>query len=97
MKTDPAAPHVEGQIDTGDVVYHAPSKERWVVAYVEGERLSWCGWPPGNAYLADCTLVKKATDSEKMALLAQMAEMHSDDPRKRYAQRILKELAEVRP
>lgn len=45
-------------IDTGDHVHHAPSGEDWVVAYVAADRLAWCGWPQGQAALADCTLLK---------------------------------------
>ena len=32
-------------IDTADHVKHGPSGETWVVAYVEDDRLAWCGWP----------------------------------------------------
>lgn len=55
----------EQTIDTGDHVYHRPSRETWVVARVEGDKLYWCGWPPGRADLSDCELVKKATESER--------------------------------
>ncbi len=48
-------------IDTGDIVLHGPTEERWVVACVQGDRLSWVGWPEGTALLSDCTLVEKAT------------------------------------
>ena len=35
-------------IDTGDTVKHGPTGETWVVAYVQGDRLAWCGWPEGE-------------------------------------------------
>jgi hypothetical protein len=44
---------VSTTIDTADHVLHGPSGETWVVAYVEGDRLAWCGWPEGEAKLAD--------------------------------------------
>lgn len=55
-------------IDTGDIVLHGPTGEEWVVKRVTGNRLEWCGWPPGSADLADCTLIKKATPEGRAAL-----------------------------
>jgi hypothetical protein len=60
-------------IDTRDHVFHIPTGETWVVAYVQGKRLAWCGWPEGEAALADCTLVHKATEVQRAALLESMA------------------------
>jgi hypothetical protein len=71
-------------IDTADHVLHGPSGEAWVVAYVKGDRLAWCGWPQGEAALADCTLLKKATPAERDRLLIDMADC-SNDPRAIYA------------
>lgn len=78
------------KIDTGDYVLHAPTGEKWTVAFVDHDRLWWCGWPEGTAALADCTLVKKATAAERHKLLKDMAA--SDGPRARYAQRALEEI-----
>lgn len=73
-------------IDTADVVIHGPTQERWVVAYVQGDRLAWCGWPLGEAKLSDCTLVTVASDEARMKLLNQMAAMNDQgDSRCRYA------------
>ena len=72
-------------IDTGDVVRHNPTGEEWVVAYVKGDRLAWCGWPEGEGQLSDCTLVKAATDDERRQLLERMAVMDSTDSRCRFA------------
>lgn len=73
-------------IDTADVVFHKPSGERWVVAFVRGENLAWCGWPQGQAELSDCELVKKATPEEREKLLKEMAAMNDrNDPRYGYA------------
>ncbi len=66
-------------IDTGDYVKHGPTGESWVVAYVDGDRLAWCGWPPGEARLADCELIQKAVPGERDKLLHRMADMRLDD------------------
>ena len=66
------------QIDTADHVRHGPSGEEWVVAYVRGDRLAWCGWPQGEALLADCTLIHKATEQERASLLQDMAAIPGD-------------------
>jgi len=60
----PAAPSAE-PIQTGDHVHHAPTGETWVVKRVIGDKLEWCGWPPGQAELSDCTLIEKAADVAK--------------------------------
>jgi hypothetical protein len=72
-------------IDTGDRVLHGPTGEKWVVAYVQDDRLAWCGWPEGSAQLSDCTLIEKATPEYRDELLRAMTEMKGDDARKRYA------------
>ena len=60
-------------IRTGDTVFHRPSGETWLVAYVDGDRLAWCGWPEGEAQLADCELVKSCTDERHWALVEEIA------------------------
>ena len=56
-------------IDTGDSVLHRPTGEKWVVACVQGNDLSWCGWPAGYAKLSDCELLEKATPEAREKLL----------------------------
>ena len=51
-------------IRTGDTVLHKPSGEKWLVAYVQGEYLAWCGGPEGEAKLADCELGRACTDEQ---------------------------------
>ena len=62
-------------IDTGDVVFHKPTGEKWLVAYVNNNRLYWCGWPPGCADLQDCELVKKATPKYKEKIVSEILSM----------------------
>ena len=72
--------------DTGDEVPHRPTGEQWVVAYVQGDRLAWLGWPQGEAAVADCDLVKRCTPEKRQKWLLELAGMRDDsDPRCRYA------------
>ena len=86
---------LDAPIDTADHVYHAPSGEAWVVAYVRGDRLAWCGWPEGEAALADCTLVKKAAPAERDKLLREMATSNMNDARAVTARRRIAAMAEA--
>lgn len=77
-------------IKTGDRVFHRPSGETWVVAFVRGDDLAWCGWPEGVARLADCELVKSCTEEESLTLIQEMAAMHdTSDHRCRWAKQEL--------
>jgi hypothetical protein len=77
-------------IDTGDVVRHEPTGERWIVAYVLDGRLAWLGWPPGEAAASDCTLVTKATPEARASYLRALADMRdASDRRCRYARQRL--------
>lgn len=60
------------EIDTGDAVRHVPTGETWIVAYVRGAYLAWCGWPPGEARVSDCTLPAKASPEERVALMREL-------------------------
>lgn len=84
-------------IDTGDYVLHHPTGEQWVVACVEGEYLSWCGWPEGMAKLSDCELLEKATPESKEKLLHQLADTTSNDHRSRFARHILSTRKQAAP
>lgn len=66
------------KIRCGDHVKHGPSGETWVVAYVNGEHLAWCGYPEGEAKLADCTLVKTASDYDHFELTIALADSKHD-------------------
>lgn len=52
------------EIRRGDHVFHRPSREKWVVMSVDGEHMSWCGWPPGRARISDCLLTYRPTKDE---------------------------------
>lgn len=83
---------------TGDSVYHRPSGETWLVAFVRDDELVPCGWPFTYAKASDCELRRAATDEEHHALLVRMSEMNNqNDARCRYARWKLAEPPEVRP
>jgi hypothetical protein len=83
---DPCGPDSRTEFDTADVVFHKPTNEHWLVAYVKDDRIAWCGWPEGEAKTEDCALVKKATNEERNYLLKSLAGMTGIDRRKAYAQ-----------
>lgn len=60
---------------SGDHVHHKPSGEKWVVAWADAETgyMSPCGWPTCQAKIADCEIVKSATDEECRRTVAEMA------------------------
>jgi hypothetical protein len=60
------------ELRAGDTVYHRPSKETWTVAYVDGARLSWCGWPYGEAEIADCDVITRCSEAYHIKLLKQI-------------------------
>lgn len=72
-------------IRTGDAVLHKPSGEDWLVAYVQGEYLAWCGWPEGEALLTDCELIRACTDEQHWKLVREIAASASG-ARARWAQ-----------
>ena len=82
---------------TGDAVFHKPTGETWLVAYVDEVRgeLVPCGWPMCFARISDCELRESATDSESEELLQHLAAMpgHEHDARRSWAQRVLRERA----
>ena len=83
-------------IRTGDTVLHRPSGETWLVAYVDGDRLAWCGWPEGEARLEDCELVKSCTDERHWALVEKIAHSASGT-RARHCQWMLAERLKAQP
>lgn len=78
---------------TGDIVRHRPLGEEWVVAYVDGDRLAWVGWPPGQALVTDCELVEECSVEESERLLRQLADSKGGpgDKRVNMARRLLGE------
>lgn len=81
-------------IDTGDRVFHRPTRETWLVALADGDRVYWCGWPYGTAEMGDCLLTYKATPVERHELLLELAKMNDPgDRRCRHARRVLQEIA----
>jgi hypothetical protein len=88
--TAETASHAGCIVRAGDIVHHEPTGEDWVVAYVDGEYLGWCGWPAGEAKLSDCWLKKTCTDEEHLHRLQEIAK--SDGKRARRANLALEQL-----
>lgn len=85
---------VRDEIDTGDHVWHQPTRETWLVAYARDGLVFWCGWPYGCADAIHCRLVYKATPVERHKLLLEMAAMNDQsDGRCRHARHVLQQLA----
>jgi hypothetical protein len=87
-------PHAGCVIRAGDIVHHEPTGEDWVVAYVDGECLGWCGWPAGEAKLSDCWLKKTCTNEEHLHWLQEIAK--SDGKPATRAKRALEQLTNSR-
>ena len=61
------AKYITTGIKPGDRVFHKPSGETWIVAYIDPTRaiLLWCGWPPGWVKLSDCELIESASEEAR--------------------------------
>jgi hypothetical protein len=78
---------------TGDIVRHYPSGEDWVVAWADHETgyMAPCGWPTCQAKIADCSILKRATDEAYDALVDQLALSGRSDAHKAAAIRAMGE------
>lgn len=83
-------------IRCGDSVEHGPTGQTWLVAHVDGDHLTWCGWPDGEAMLSDCTLVRSCSDDEHLKLLNEIAKS-SAGRRARVAQTTLAAMRTTEP
>ncbi len=81
-------------VRTGDTVLHRPSGETWLVACVRGDCLAWCGWPEGEARLADCELLSSATDTQHWEWVERIAKS-AGGFRARYCQTLIDALQYV--
>lgn len=66
------------ELRCGDTVTHRPTGETWTVAFVDGNELSWVGWPFGFARTADCEVRRRCTDAEHVELLLRIAQGEHD-------------------
>jgi hypothetical protein len=72
----------------GDMVFHRPTQEKWVLAYAEGSFVAPCGWPDCQAKASDCDLVRAATDAEHRDMLeswARKCEWKGENDRRHHA------------
>ncbi len=67
----------------GDVVLHRPSGEKWTLACDEERaEVICCGWPESYAKAADCTLLRAATDEDRLVTLLLVAKGPRDHYRR---------------
>lgn len=59
---------------TGDIVFHKPSGERWVVAWADHSSgyMSPCGWPTCQAKISDCELLATVSNAHHRSLVAEV-------------------------
>lgn len=57
-------PETAADLRMGDAVFHHRTGETWVLRSVHGDRLSWLGWPAGEAKVSGFSLVSRCSDSE---------------------------------
>ena len=77
----------------GDVVYHRPTKETWVLGAVEEDRVYPLGWPECVARIGDCDLETAADPEAHLNTLLGLADGASASARARAAWRNLKDAA----
>lgn len=64
----------------GDIVKHGPTGETWTLACdEERDEVQWAGWPEGFAKSKDCTLIKAATDEERIEMLEMCSKSRGAD------------------
>lgn len=74
----------------GDVVYHAPTKEKWLLAADERDGEVVCaGWPESIAKAKDCSLVTAAGDEMRKKILTDVVAGCGDQMRGSWARQDL--------
>ena len=83
----------EAPIDTADTVIHRPTGEIWTVCCVHDRAVYVCGMPGGPYRVAECELVRQATEDERLDLLKRLAASTMKGHRPEYARAALKGIA----
>jgi len=67
----------------GDTVKHKPTGENWFVAFADPDTkyLAPAGWPDSRAELSDCEMVRRCSDLEHIAAVAQWEAVENDTRR----------------
>jgi len=69
------------KIRCGDIVFHRPTRERWLVAWAHGHELAPAGWPGCIARVKDCQVVRHCTDEEHEKEVRAWLSSKTDDSR----------------
>lgn len=76
----------------GDDVAHGPTGETWVLACdQDGDSVVCAGWPETIAKVSDCTLVRAASDAERIEMLTRVAKSCAGQYRGSLARRQLED------
>ena len=68
----------EYKFRAGDLVYHKPYNETWVLAVDEfNGRVAPCGWPETIAKAEDCELRQRACDAKRNLQLEQSSKIRN--------------------
>ena len=70
------------RIQIADAVHHAPTGEDWLVARVTETHVYPAGWPPCRAEIADCTLLKKASEESRRDMIQRLSRLPASDARR---------------
>lgn len=74
----------------GDYVRHRPTGQELLVAWAEGEWLSWFGWPPGQMRVEDVDVLERCTDEEHAARVQQIVDSGNDGQENSLRPRVLR-------
>ena len=80
------------RIVTGDLVFCKTTREKGIVALVEGKMLCWLQYELQWVKVSDCKVLNPADDKERLRVLRLLASYESDDPRAIYAKKELKKI-----
>jgi hypothetical protein len=83
----PRSSHCYPTFRAGDTVHHFPTGENWILAVDQfGDEVSPCGWPETIAKASDCTILERASDTQRHDQLLKSSEIReSADIRRREA------------
>lgn len=66
---------------TGDVVFHRPSEEEWVVGWADHKSgyMAPCGYPTCRARIDDCDVIRESSEQECWDLALQFSRSGRSD------------------
>lgn len=80
------------RIVTGDFVFCKTTREKGIVALVQGKKFCWLQYELQWVNISNCRILKPADDKERLRALRLMASYEDSDPRAIYAKLELQKL-----